>query len=99
MLFLATTKQTDYPDFTLPPNAVKPLGVLIACQADTSFITSDAVYSLNAGDILTFHGDIIHAGASYETSNTRIHIYLDTNEVVRINNKIWVIVNDEDVGA
>ena len=33
--------------------------------------------------MLVFYGDLIHAGAEYSQANTRIHIYLDSPEVVR----------------
>ena len=32
---------------------------------------------LEAGDILLFDGDVVHAGAAYAEKNTRLHVYLD----------------------
>ena len=33
---------------------------------------------LNAGDVLVFRGDLIHAGAAYDARNVRIHCYIDS---------------------
>jgi hypothetical protein len=32
--------------------------------------------TLNAGDVVLFRGDTIHAGAAYEKTNIRVHTYL-----------------------
>lgn len=44
---------------------------------------------LSKGDLLFFRGDLVHAGASYETSNHRLHCYLDS--WVREKNRTWLI--------
>ena len=38
---------------------------------------------LHAGDIVVFDGTVIHAGADYKKTNTRLHIYLDVVDIVR----------------
>ena len=37
----------------------------------------------NTGDVFVFRGDFVHAGASFEEDNSRIHIYFD-NKKIRI---------------
>lgn len=44
---------------------------------------------LSKGDLLLFRGDLVHAGASYETSNHRLHCYLDS--WAREKNRTWII--------
>jgi hypothetical protein len=45
---------------------------------------------LHKGDALLFRGDLTHAGSAYDLSNTRVHVYLDTN-VKRVENRSWII--------
>lgn len=45
--------------------------------------------SLNKGDLLLFRGDLVHAGASYEKANCRLHCYLDAG--YREPNRTWLI--------
>jgi hypothetical protein len=44
---------------------------------------------LQRGDVLVFRGDLIHAGAAYQTNNTRIHVFLDSPVVERQKNRTW----------
>ena len=37
--------------------------------------------NLNAGDVLIFRGDLVHAGSAYDEKNVRIHVYLDSKHV------------------
>ena len=46
---------------------------------------------LNAGDMVIFRGDFIHAGSSYAEDNFRIHYFLDSPFVPRTNNRTWLI--------
>ena len=46
---------------------------------------------MNAGDALVFRGDLVHAGASYDTDNVRIHVYLDTADIPRKKNMTYSI--------
>jgi hypothetical protein len=41
---------------------------------------------LNAGDMLIFRGDLVHAGASFSEFNIRLHMYLDARGVKREQN-------------
>ena len=47
--------------------------------------------TLNAGDIVVFRGDFIHAGSAYEKANYRIHYYLDSPLVPRVAGRTWLI--------
>lgn len=38
---------------------------------------------LNAGDMLIFRGDLVHAGAATKTRNVRIHMYMDVEGIER----------------
>jgi hypothetical protein len=79
----------DYDPDDVMQAKTKPLGVLLALQANTKFCTLDKVYHLNKGDLITFTGDTIHAGSAYEKSNTRIHMYLDVPDVRRRRNSTY----------
>ena len=46
---------------------------------------------MDVGDVLIFRADLVHAGSSYDTENTRVHVYLDSPYVKRNPNKTWVI--------
>ena len=48
-------------------------------------------YTLAKGDILCFEGDVIHAGAAYKKENTRIHIYVDVQDVKPVENMTWIV--------
>lgn len=53
---------------------------------------------IDVGDILIFRGDLTHAGASYKSTNYRIHIYVDSPTVKRTRNRthlmdrVWYIL-------
>lgn len=44
---------------------------------------------LNAGDTVFFRGDLVHAGAPFDRSNMRIHVYLDHADVDRAENETF----------
>jgi hypothetical protein len=46
---------------------------------------------LDAGDVIVFRGDLIHAGSAYSSHNLRLHAYIDHPSVPRPPNKTWVI--------
>jgi ectoine hydroxylase-related dioxygenase (phytanoyl-CoA dioxygenase family) len=52
--------------------------------------------TLNAGDAVAFRGDLVHAGSSYDTVNTRIHVYLDSPSVPRDPNRTWIVYKHAD---
>ena len=42
------------------------------------------------GDVLLFHGDLVHAGAAYpEADNIRMHVYLYAKESMRPGKSTW----------
>jgi ectoine hydroxylase-related dioxygenase (phytanoyl-CoA dioxygenase family) len=45
--------------------------------------------ALDAGDILLFRSDLVHAGSAYTEDNLRLHAYLDSPFVKRITNRTW----------
>jgi len=58
----------------------KPLGVILALEPNTPFMVWERGHEhtimLQPGDILLFEGDVLHAGAKYESAcNTRVHVY------------------------
>lgn len=55
---------------------------------DNFDIIERKVLIMNKGDLLFFRGDIIHAGAGYTTDNYRLHCYMDSESVERIQ---WLI--------
>ena len=61
-----------------------PRGVVLACEDGARLVVFRDVHDvegqyveLNAGDVLLFDGDVLHAGALYEKDNLRVHVYLD----------------------
>lgn len=81
----------DYDPQTLYNLNIKPRGLLISLQDNTKFVTSLKNYVLDKGDVLSFSGDVIHAGAHYDEENIRIHIYLDIPDVKRKKNTTWFL--------
>jgi hypothetical protein len=51
---------------------------------------------LNAGDAILFRGDLVHAGAEYETENIRLHCYIDSKAVNRHPNRTYIISKHAD---
>ena len=86
---------TDYDVQQVHESVSKPYGVIIALQNDTKFETPNKQFILQKGDMLLFRGDIVHAGASYEKENTRIHVYLDVPEIKRRRNTTWFAKIDD----
>jgi hypothetical protein len=71
-----------------------PLLVLVSIMPDTCLDLWDANgnherVSMDAGDILIFRADTVHAGSAYQRENIRIHAYLDTPTIQRIQNRVW----------
>lgn len=55
------------------------------------------IVELNAGDILFFRLDLIHAGAAYEVRNRRIHCFLDRPGLARQENLTSYMDHNENV--
>jgi len=51
---------------------------------------------LAAGDAIVFRGDLVHAGAEYETENMRLHCYIDSKAVNRHPNRTYIIQKHAD---
>lgn len=51
---------------------------------------------LNAGDVLVFRPDLIHAGSAYATANVRLHCYLDATTWRRKSNETFIIRQHAD---
>lgn len=51
---------------------------------------------LDAGDAIIFRGDLVHAGAEYETENIRLHCYIDSKAVNRHPNRTYIIRKHAD---
>lgn len=76
-----------------------PFGVLTALEPGTHLVTYGLRGSatredrqdvcLEPGDVLVFRGDVVHAGAAYDSDNVRLHAYLDSNMVERRGNSTW----------
>lgn len=49
------------------------------------------VVELDAGDVLVFRGDFVHAGSAYDKDNYRIHCFLDSDTVPRDPNRTFII--------
>lgn len=51
---------------------------------------------LDAGDAIVFRGDLVHAGAEYDTENIRLHCYIDSKAVNRYPNRTFIIQKHAD---
>lgn len=86
-----------------------PLAVLIALEKRTTLNVwpkairnlqgvdnpiKSKLISLNPGDMLIFRGDLVHAGSKYKDENVRLHAYLDSPLIDRINNRTFIISLD-----
>jgi len=86
---------TDYdPELIRRVPRVIPLLVLVSIMPNTCLDVWDAngnheCVSMDAGDILIFRADTVHAGSAYQRENVRIHVYLDTPMIQRIQNRVW----------
>lgn len=83
---------TDFDPRTCQSAATMPLGILLALQDDTYFhVLDEEVFTMERGDVLIFSGDTVHAGAAYEKTNVRIHMYMDSNDVRRTKNTTYLL--------
>lgn len=54
-----------------------PLSVLWALEDGTRLVVEGYEVELRKGEMIIFRGDKCHAGAAYNSMNTRVHAYLD----------------------
>ena len=91
---------TDYDPELIRTLKHKPLGVILAVQDDTFFVEyPNIVHRLNRGDMLVFEGDVIHAGARYDATNTRVHLYIDSLKHLRRPNSTYILRQEVDAGS
>lgn len=79
----------DYDPRIVERTRVKPLGVLLSCEDGGSFTHSGGNVALDAGDVVVFDGDFVHAGSAYDNDHIRVHVYLDALGVKRIHNQTF----------
>lgn len=74
---------------------LKPFGAVIALQDNTKLVLVDSTVVFNRGDILVFRGDTVHAGASYDDYNVRVHVYGEQKQLkgLRVHNKVYLFPN------
>ena len=85
------------------PRVKEGFFAIVAVQDGTKFIVNDHDYHLetlllNRGDILVCRGDVLHAGASYDIANVRIHYYFDPNigEALREQNVTYFLKSESE---
>lgn len=61
----------------------------IRCYDDPGKVFEHKRIMLNAGDVLLFRGDLVHAGAPFERFNMRLHLYLDHANVERVKGETY----------
>ena len=87
----------DYDPAIVADLAVKPVSVLLALQDNTALEVwtdmSSTTIPIDAGQMAVVCGDTVHAGAAYDTYNTRVHLYLDTPGVSGGYEHYWTPVN------
>ncbi len=88
------------------PNEDIPLAAVLALEDNTKLVVwpgsigfdftdfkeNDGIELVfNAGDLVVFRGDLVHAGAAYQEENIRLHCYLDHKDVDRKNNRTLLV--------
>lgn len=75
-----------------------PNSIRLACLSGRILRKMDKiaceVLNLDAGDLIVFRGDFIHAGSCYSEDNYRLHRYLDSESVPREPNTTWTVHED-----
>ena len=74
----------------------KPKGVFWAIEEGTRLMVvgpegESVEVHLERGDVLIFDGDLVHAGAAYEKSNVRVHVYLYASGVPKPNGNTYKV--------
>ena len=74
----------------------KPLGVFWAVEEGCRLMVvgpegESVEVHLELGEVLLFHGDLVHAGAAYERDNMRVHLYLHAIGVVPPNGNTYYV--------
>ena len=93
--------QAPHADWDPQPNVHKAFACLVAIQDGTTLdvfpgfkIGERTQVCLSKGDVLMFRGDLIHAGSAYCKRNARLHVYFDSPEVVRTENRVWKVAGN-----
>jgi len=84
-----------------------PMGCLIAIMPNTKIVLWPKMFSLDdwkdrepvrsvilqlePGEIFVFRGDLVHAGAAYQTQHFRLHMYLDGPDNRQRKNATWIV--------
>ena len=65
---------------------------MMSLQPDTKLVLLDqpTAIDVKCGWAIVFDGDVVHAGASYTQTNTRVHAYIDVRGVARARNTVYV---------
>lgn len=80
-----------------------PLAILYAIEDETKLkiwrfdYDHPSVVILSAGDLVIFRGDTAHAGFKYNSTNTRLHAYIDSTVHKRIKGKTYILLEDQYV--
>jgi hypothetical protein len=90
---------TDYEPQPQLDNEYVPLALFLALMPNTRLhvwpgLTTNSLkhtIELQSGDAILFRGDLVHAGAAYDTKNLRMHCYLDSQFSKRTANSTWLV--------
>ena len=80
------------------PDRQKPLSAFWALEDGCKILLAgpegEAVeVCMERGDVLLFHGDLVHAGAAYpDSDNLRLHVYLYARGINRPGNATWQVL-------
>lgn len=78
-----------------------PHGVIYALQNGTRIVVRTSCgeaaeeIQIPRGHALVFRGDTVHAGASYDTYNLRVHAYIDLDGVRRKTDRTYIVDDHE----
>ena len=81
------------------PDRDKPVGVIWAVEEGCKFMVvgpngESVELCLELGEVLLFHGDLVHAGAAYpKYSNMRVHMYLHSQHAAVPNGNTFEVTN------
>jgi len=94
------------------PSTEVPLAAILALEDRTKLVAwpgfigydfegfsreGGQVFEFNAGDLLIFRGDLVHAGSEYpDRENVRLHCFIDNANVSRENNRTFIVKDGQE---
>ena len=73
-----------------------PVAVLVAIMPSTEIIVGRerARVAIPAGSAFLFEGDLVHAGAAYDSENIRLHFYPVVDERLEVRDQTFLVLDE-----